>query len=209
MVIDSDSSEQPNEADDEEPIPQQLPKPQASFQYDEPIEDDIEIDGDQWQMNMINEDDIVYARRSYVKMVHGFYMCQTLGEGSYSKVREALNKDTLQRAAVKIMSQQRLRKIPNGVANAEKYVPSVFAPWKWILINRLLIKYSNFNLILDSEIKILRELDHENVIKLLDVYRRGDPNPKMYLFMEYGVIVLQKLIEDSPLTRLPVWQAHK
>ena len=43
-----------------------------------------------------------------------------IGEGSYSKVKEAIDVITLERRAIKIMKKQRLKKIPNGEQNVKK-----------------------------------------------------------------------------------------
>ena len=84
-------------------------------------------------------------------------MGDVLGEGSYAKVKEAIDSETLVgynilsleesligfvvqiRRAVKIMKKRKLRKIPNGEANVER------------------------------EIKLLNELSHKNVMKLIEV----------------------------------------
>ena len=62
-----------------------------------------------------------------------------IGEGSYAKVKECIHLDSLQRAAVKIMKQRTLRKIPNGMENVK------------------------------NEISLLRQLNHKNVIMLYDI----------------------------------------
>ena len=68
--------------------------------------------------------DIVYAQpRRKAKIVGNKYLKgEMLGEGSYSKVKEMLDVNTLCRRAVKIMKQKRLRKIPNGEANVQRCV---------------------------------------------------------------------------------------
>lgn len=68
--------------------------------------------------------DIIYAQpqRPKAKIVGGKYLKgELLGEGSYSKVKEMLDVNTLCRRAVKIMKQRRLRRIPNGEANVQRY----------------------------------------------------------------------------------------
>lgn len=87
--------------------------------------DQESYDDDEWKIHMIDPSEIVYAKKPSVKLIGNYFICHTLGEGSYSKVREALHRDTLQRAAVKIMSQQRLKKIPNGLKNAERFKPII------------------------------------------------------------------------------------
>ncbi|KAJ8357736.1 hypothetical protein SKAU_G00205300 [Synaphobranchus kaupii] len=66
-------------------------------------------------------------------------MGDLLGEGSYGKVKEMLDSETLCRRAVKILKKKKLRRIPNGEANVKK------------------------------EIQLLRRLRHKNVIQLVDV----------------------------------------
>ena len=69
-----------------------------------------------------------------------YVMGDVLGEGSYAKVKEAIDSETLVRRAVKIMKKRKLRKIPHGEANVER------------------------------EIALLQELNHKNVMKLIEVF---------------------------------------
>ncbi|CAH1789539.1 unnamed protein product [Owenia fusiformis] len=83
---------------------------------------------------------IIYTpRRKPAKMVGKYLMGDMLGEGSYGKVKEAIDSETLCRRAVKILKKKKLRKIPNGEQNVK------------------------------SEISMLKRLHHRNVIELLDV----------------------------------------
>ena len=66
-------------------------------------------------------------------------MGDTLGEGSYGKVKECLDSETLCRKAVKILKKKKLRKIPNGEQNVKR------------------------------EISMLKRLKHQHVIRLFDV----------------------------------------
>lgn len=71
-----------------------------------------------------NSEDIIYeAPRRKAKIIAEKYLKgDLLGEGSYSKVREMLDVNRLCRRAVKIMKQKRLRKIPNGEVNVQRWV---------------------------------------------------------------------------------------
>ncbi|KAG0695834.1 Serine/threonine-protein kinase stk11 [Chionoecetes opilio] len=71
-------------------------------------------------------------------------MGDKLGEGSYGKMKECLDQDTLQRRAVKIMKRKALRRIPNGEQNVQR------------------------------EIQLLRRLRHRHVITLCDVYHNQE-----------------------------------
>ncbi|GIX79399.1 hypothetical protein CDAR_228491 [Caerostris darwini] len=73
------------------------------------------------------------------KMIGKYLMGDVLGEGSYGKVKEALDSTSLCRRAVKILKKRKLRKIPNGEKNVYR------------------------------EISLLRRLRHKNVIELIEV----------------------------------------
>ena len=66
--------------------------------------------------------DIIYEEaRKEAKIVGGRYLKgEQLGEGSYSKVKEMLDVNTLCRRAVKIMKQRRLKRIHNGETNVQR-----------------------------------------------------------------------------------------
>ena len=69
-----------------------------------------------------DSNDIVYEiPRPQAKIVGNRYLKgELLGEGSYSKVKEMLDCQTLCRRAVKIMKQRKLRRIPNGEQNVRR-----------------------------------------------------------------------------------------
>ncbi|XP_058812923.1 serine/threonine-protein kinase stk11 isoform X2 [Topomyia yanbarensis] len=90
--------------------------------------------------NRVDSADIIYqAKRKKCKLVGKYVMGDVLGEGSYGKVKEVLDSETLSRRAVKILTKRKLRRIPNGEQNVR------------------------------CEINLLRRLHHNNVIELLDV----------------------------------------
>ena len=104
-------------------------------------------------------------------------MGDVLGEGAYAKVKEAVDSETLVRRAVKIMKKRKLRKIPNGEANVER------------------------------EIALLQELNHKNVMKLIEVLFNEEKG-KIYMVLEYCCAVLKDMLDQTPEKRFPVWQAH-
>lgn len=55
------------------------------------------------------------------KMIGKYIMGDVLGEGSYGKVKEVLDSFSLCRRAVKILKKKKLRKIPNGERNVQRY----------------------------------------------------------------------------------------
>ena len=73
-------------------------------------------------IHRVPSDQIVYERqRKKAKMVGKYLMGDELGEGSYGKVKEALDTENLCRRAVKIMKKKKLRKIPRGEENVRRY----------------------------------------------------------------------------------------
>ncbi|KAJ3594891.1 hypothetical protein NHX12_004196 [Muraenolepis orangiensis] len=90
-------------------------------------------------IHRIDSTEVIYQpRRKRAKLIGKYLMGDLLGEGSYGKVKEMLDSDTLCRRAVKILKKKKLRRIPNGEANVKK------------------------------EIQLLRRLQHKNVIQLVD-----------------------------------------
>jgi len=88
----------------------------------------------------VDSKDIVYEnKKKQTKIIGNYVMGDVLGEGSYAKVKEAIDQDTLCRHAVKIMKKRKLRKIPNGEQNVQR------------------------------EIDLLQSLNHKNVMKLIEV----------------------------------------
>lgn len=81
--------------------------------------------GDESEVNMffhrVGSDQIIYQRRQKkCKTIGKYVMGDLLGEGSYSKVKELLDTDTLCRRAVKILKKKKLRRIPNGEQNVQR-----------------------------------------------------------------------------------------
>lgn len=100
----------------------------------------LSIDPANIVFNRVDSADIIYqAKRKKCKLVGKYVMGDVLGEGSYGKVKEVLDSETLSRRAVKILTKRKLRRIPNGEQNVRR------------------------------EISLLRTLHHRNVIELLDV----------------------------------------
>lgn len=82
---------------------------------------------------------LIYQKDSRPKFVGRYLIGDLIGEGSYSKVKEVIDSETLERRAVKIMKKQRLKKIPNGEENVRR------------------------------ETRLMTKLNHKNVIKLVEI----------------------------------------
>lgn len=71
----------------------------------------------------LNSDQVIYCRKKKkCKLIGKYVMGDALGEGSYGKVKELLDSETLCRRAVKILKKRKLRRIPNGEQNVERYM---------------------------------------------------------------------------------------
>jgi len=126
----------------------------------------------------VDSKDIVYeTKKKATKFIGKYVMGDVLGEGSYAKVKEAIDSETLIRRAVKIMKKRKLRKIPNGESNVER------------------------------EIMLLKELEHKNVMKLIDVLY-NDEKGKIYMVLEYCCAVLKDMLDQTPDKKFPIWQSH-
>ncbi|XP_050343124.1 serine/threonine-protein kinase stk11 isoform X1 [Nymphalis io] len=108
---------------------------------DDQIDDlDLNLDHTNLFFHRVDSADVIYrSKKKKCKMVGKYVMGDVLGEGSYGKVKEMLDSETLCRRAVKILKKRKLRRIPNGEQNVQR------------------------------EIQLLRILRHKNVIELVDV----------------------------------------
>lgn len=100
-----------------------------SFYYDDPqpLERWLNDDDGPLTFYRVNSKDIIYkAKKKKPKMIGKYVMGEVLGEGSYGKVKEVLDSETLCRRAVKILKKRKLRKIPNGEQNVQRYVMKKF-----------------------------------------------------------------------------------
>ena len=71
----------------------------------------------------VDSDQIIYqTKKKKCKIIGKYVMGDLLGEGSYGKVKEMLDSETLCRRAVKILKKRKLRRIPNGEQNVQRYV---------------------------------------------------------------------------------------
>ncbi|XP_062125148.1 serine/threonine-protein kinase STK11 [Drosophila sulfurigaster albostrigata] len=116
--------------------------PQVTWLDDDEIDtlDRVTLDIGNMFFNRVDSQDIIYQqKKKNIKMVDKYVMGDVLGEGSYGKVKEAMNSENLCRLAVKILTKRKLRRIPNGEQNVTR------------------------------EIHLLKQLKHKNVVQLVDV----------------------------------------
>lgn len=72
------------------------------------------------RFHRVDSDQVIYQKRKKCKMIGKYVMGNMLGEGSYGKVKEVLDSETLCRRAVKILKKKKLRKIMNGEENVAR-----------------------------------------------------------------------------------------
>ncbi|XP_022229861.2 serine/threonine-protein kinase stk11 [Drosophila obscura] len=121
---------------------EEQPHPQVTWLDDDEIEtlDRVTLDMGNVFFNRVDSQDIIYQqKKKNIKMVGKYIMGDVLGEGSYGKVKEAMNSEDLCRLAVKILTKRKLRRIPNGEQNVTR------------------------------EIHLLKQLKHPNIVELMDV----------------------------------------
>ncbi|XP_017104527.2 serine/threonine-protein kinase stk11 [Drosophila bipectinata] len=121
---------------------EEQPHAQVTWLDDDEIEtlDRVTLDMGNMFFNRVDSQDIIYQqKKKNIKMVGKYIMGDVLGEGSYGKVKEAMNSENLVRLAVKILTKRKLRRIPNGEQNVTR------------------------------EIHLLKQLKHENIVELVDV----------------------------------------
>jgi serine/threonine-protein kinase 11 len=71
----------------------------------------------------VDSDQVIYkSKKKHCKLIGKYIMGDALGEGSYGKVKELLDMETVCRRAVKILKKRKLRRIPNGEQNVERWV---------------------------------------------------------------------------------------
>lgn len=69
----------------------------------------------------VDSNQIIYeVKKRKLKLIGKYVMGDLLGEGSYGKVKEMLDSETLCRRAVKILKDRKLRRIPNGEQNVQR-----------------------------------------------------------------------------------------
>lgn len=88
------------------------------------VNDDSNYDLDDINMffHRVDSDQIIYEeKKKTCKLIGKYVMGDLLGEGSYGKVKEMLDSETLCRRAVKIFKKKKIRRIPNGELNVQRY----------------------------------------------------------------------------------------
>lgn len=165
-------------------------------QFDMSVGDDEDDDGEDPLTLILNltpptpvpiqrvssEDELNFcSKRKRAKFVGPYLFGGVIGQGSYAKVKECLDRRNLCRRAVKIMQRRRLRRTPHGEKMAA------------------------------TEIRILKKLSHPNIIKLYDFIRNDEKQKLYLFIDLCVVSLQEMLDATqtrSNLKAFPVWQAH-
>lgn len=126
-------------------------------------------------------DSMELVKPKKAKIINNYLIGELLGDGSYGKVKECLDLDSLARRAVKIINLKMVnRKIPRGIENVRK------------------------------EIRIMKRLDHKNVIKMYGTFEKGNldavtirPNNSNKNFNAADVTTTTALTTTPDLGNLP------
>jgi serine/threonine-protein kinase 11 len=134
----------------------------------------------------LDEDSIVFdmSRRDAPKILADKYlMGKVIGAGMSAQVIEILDLQTLQRKVVKVFDINRQLKL--GETLQEKMS------------------------VITTEYRILRRLDHQNVIKVFELVRQEDQfRIRMAVVTEYCAGNLEELCNSRPEKRLPLSNCH-
>jgi serine/threonine-protein kinase 11 len=69
---------------------------------DEIAQIDLQTISNSFQFNRVSSNEILYEKKQKCKMIGKYVMGDKLGEGSYAKVKEVLDSESLTRRAVKV-----------------------------------------------------------------------------------------------------------
>lgn len=120
------------------------------------------------------------STRGHIREVNQYTLTKFLGQGSFGKVYQCKSKTTHQKYAMKIIDKKIL---------------------DWTFIGKSTTAYENIM----AEIAILKKLNHENVVKLVEVIDQKDDDT-IYIVMEYvGSQSLSKKITKNQLPVAQVW----
>lgn len=129
-----------------------------------------------------SEDELgLYIKQKRAKFIGPYLFGDAIGQGSYAKVKECLDRRNLCRRAVKIMQRRRLRKTPHGEQMAA------------------------------TEIRLLKKLKHPNIIQLYDFIRNDEKQKLYLFIDLCVVSLQEMLDnneQDKQLNSFPIWQAH-
>jgi len=121
---------------------------------------------------------VTYKQTKKVKKVNQYILGKLIGEGTYAKVKEAIDTKTKRRVAIKIIKKRRLRTIPNGEQNVKR------------------------------EIAFLQKLKHKNVVELIEVVYNEENEGLYIVMEYVGGGSLESILKKAPNSKLPINQIY-
>jgi len=118
------------------------------------------------------------SRDSLHKKVDQYVLGSLLGEGSFGKVKEALDTRTRRLCAIKIINKRSIQKVDGGVESIER------------------------------EVETLRKINHLNCITLYDFFQDDEKGKLYIVCERVGGGSIHELCERAPDKRLPLAQAR-
>lgn len=125
----------------------------------------------------LGPNDVSYKER-VPKMVHQYVLGEIIGEGSYAKVREAMDSITNRKVAIKILARRKLRRLPAGESAVKK------------------------------EVEVLSKLRHVNIVEHIDYFAIEEKEKIYIVLEYVGGGTLQGLIERATNGIMPRRQAQ-
>lgn len=156
-------------------------------------------------------DSMELSKPKKAKVVNNYLVGELLGDGSYGKVKECIDLKTLSRRAVKIINLKLVgRKIPRGVENVRKEI-NIMKRLNHTNVIKLYDTYEKQGQTLQQEQNI-EETKTENcqndILGVTSTMVNIEKPPKLYIFMDYCMTSLEKLLKTAPDQRLRNWQAN-
>lgn len=169
-------------------------------------------------------DSMELVKPKKTKIIANYLIGELLGDGSYGKVKECLDTSTLARRAVKIINLKMVnRKIPHGIENVRKEIRIMGkldhknviklygtfekgslapnAPKTPLLAQRS--NHNNHNQNNDNE----GDDDNDLLRHTAAMVNNLEKPPKLYIFMDYCITSLEKMLKTAPDGRLRNYQA--
>lgn len=125
----------------------------------------------------LGPNDVSYKVRTQ-KKVHQYLLGEAVGEGSYAKVKEAIDTSTNRKVAIKILTKRKLRKLPHGESAVKK------------------------------EVEVLSKLRHVNIVEHIDYFTVEDKGKIYIVLEYVNGGTLQGLIERAHDGIMPRRQAQ-
>lgn len=181
--------------------------------------DDVDMGMGETFFKRVDSMELVKPKKT--KIISNYLIGELLGDGSYGKVKECLDMSSLARRAVKIINLKMVqRKIPHGVENVRKEI-RIMARLNHKNLIRLYGTHEKGSLAGNSnggcppkssamappQPSSSQTGGDELLRHTAQLVTNIDKPPKLYIFMDYCITSLEKLLKAAPDGRLRNYQA--